>query len=135
MATVQTPQVKSWYPTVASDAGNMFVVRGKQSGTLVIAQNDIFEMVKVPQGAIIEEVIADMPACGAGVTMDIGITGVEENKFASAVDVSAAGIFRLSEQAGRGYEMLSDDTIDIKLEGANPTDDLTFSLSVYYRMA
>ena len=131
MAIIQTPQVKAWYPVLASDAGNLFVVRGVQSGTQAIAQNDVLEMVKLPKGAIIHEIIVDFPACGTSVTADVGC-GDTEDRFIAAKDVAAAVIARL--ESNRGYAMPAEDTIDIKLEGADPTDDLTIAMEVLYSL-
>lgn len=131
MAIIQTPQVKTWYPVLASDAGNLFVVQGVQTGTQVIAQNDVIEMVKVPNGAIIHEIVVDFPACGTSVTADIG-HGDNPDEFGDGVDVAAAVIWRL--ELSRGYAFTAEDTIDIKLLDANPDDDLTIRMTVFYSL-
>lgn len=98
------------------------------------AQNDFIELCRLPVGARILYGKTDNTAFGASVTMDIG-DGTTENKYASAVDVAAAGQDDFAHTwalYGLGRERLSTAiTLTAKLEGANPDSGTLRGYVVY----
>jgi hypothetical protein len=135
MTTHVGPQAKDWVSAIETDdryvkqVGYMPASHG-----LTLAENDIIQMVKVPIGAIVVDGFLLTGALGAGVTADVG-DGNTEDLYISAKDVSAASICTIFESTGTAgvpYVYTAADTIDIKLEGANPEDAIAFALIIGY---
>ncbi len=134
MTTHVAPQAKSWYPTKESDVGYHKVI-GYCPSThgFTLVQNDIIQMVKVPIGAIVTDVTLLTGALGTSVTADVG-DGNTEDLYISAAAVAAASITHMESVglAGVPYTYLAADTIDVKLEAANPAEEIAFALIVGY---
>jgi hypothetical protein len=135
MTTHVAPQAKDWVQAIETDAryqkqiGYMPAAHG-----LTLAQNDIIQMVKVPIGAIVTDGFLLTGALGGSVTADVG-DGNTEDLYISAVSVASASctaIFESTGTAGVPYTYTVADTIDVKLEGANPSDSVAFALIVGY---
>lgn len=134
MTTHVAPQAKDWYQAKESDTGYQKVIGYLPAGHgLTLAQNDIIQMVKVPIGAIVTDVTLLTGILGSGVTADVG-DGNTEDLYISAADVAAASITHMESLglAGIPYTYSAADTIDVKLEGANPADDVAIALIVGY---
>ncbi len=134
MTTHVAPQAKSWYPTKESDVGYHKVI-GYCPSThgFTLVQNDIIEMVKVPIGAIVTDVVLLTGALGTSVTADVG-DGNTQDLYISAANVAAASITHMESVglAGVPYQYTVADTIDVKLEAANPDESIAFALIVGY---
>lgn len=135
MTTHVAPQAKDWYQAKETDTGYQKVV-GYLPSThgLTIAQNDIIQMLKVPIGAVVVDGALLTGAWGTSVTADVG-DGNTEDLYISAADVSAASstsFFESTGLAGVPYTYTVADTIDVKLEGANPTDAVAMALIAGY---
>ncbi len=134
MTTHVSPQAKDWSPAWESDVGYHKVIGYLPAAHgLTLAQNDIIEMVKVPIGAIVTDVVLLTGVLGGSVTADVG-DGNTQDLYMSAVDVSGASINNMESVglAGVPYVYTVADTIDVKLEGANPADNIAISLIVGY---
>ena len=134
MTTHYSPQAKSWGPTKESDVGYHKVI-GYLPAThgLTLAQNDIIEMVKVPIGAIVTDVLLITGILGTSVTADVG-DGTTEDLYISAANVAAASTTHMESVglAGVPKQYTVADTIDVKLEAANPADNIAIALIVGY---
>lgn len=149
MATIYGNQAKLMFGQVnpgitevargSETRGKVRVMVFDRTGAQVIAQNDICVLGKLPKGARALRGRVAFSAHGAATTLDIGtytadhanvLTVVTENKFLSALDVSAAGVADFANTAA--LNMLaaaetSEVVVAAKYEGANPTDDATLT--------
>lgn len=108
------------------------------TGAIVI--NDVFQMCKVPAGAVILDVTygCDFLDTGTAVVTAVG-DGSSAGRFISGSTIgrsSAAGVARTTEAAGLNYTYAAADTIDIKCTTAPTTSSVTGNLylSVRYKM-
>jgi hypothetical protein len=105
----------------------------------VALTNNVFQMVKIPQGAVILEVIlaTDDLDSSTGLVLDVG-DGTTHDRFISGQTTvgRATGVCRLDQVDGLGYQYTADDTIDVTLHtqpsGAQTTG--TINLTVIYTM-
>lgn len=89
---------------------------------------NVFQMVPVPKGARVVEVIASALAQAA--TIAVG-DGDDPDRYIASASVAAAAVTRLNKAVGMGYRYTANDTIDITL-GATPTDGGTVTLTVLF---
>jgi hypothetical protein len=102
-----------------------------------LAASDILEMVKVPAGATIQEIIcATTGSLGATSTVEIGDGGDTDRFFAAAnFGNGAAGLVRLNVAGGHGYKYTSEDTIDVRIAtNATPATGAVVTMTVIYTM-
>lgn len=135
MTTHVSPQAKNWSPAPESDVGYHKVIGYLPAAHgLTLAQNDIIQMVKVPAGAIVTDVTLITGDLGTSITADVG-DGDTEDLYISAGDVATAAAVIHMESAGlAGVPKVysAADTIDVKLEGGNPADNVAIALIVGY---
>lgn len=127
--------------TVPSRGGiHLTSVHGTYELSAALVVNDVIQMVKVPKGARIVEVIlgsddldtggspAIILAVGDGTTADRFVTG--------STIAQGAGLVRLNQVDGIGYVYTAEDTIDIKVTTAPATGATsgTLNLTVIYDM-
>lgn len=105
------------------------------SAALII--NDVIQMVKIPAGATILDVIlsVDDLDSGTSIVLDVG-DGTTTGRFISGSTVGqAGGTVRLSVTDGNGYTYAAADTIDIKVTTAPAGGGTgTLNLTVLYTM-
>ncbi len=133
--TLYSPQAKGWSPVRESDAGNVQCAIGYVPVNTIgaINQNDVIEMVKVPLGAVVVDVMACVPNLGANVNITVGDgddTDIYVAEVAAATD--NAILRRTASNTGVPKTYSAEDTVDIKFLNANPTDNTAFSLIVMY---
>lgn len=135
MPTYRTPGVAA---TAQARAG---IDLTSQTQSLTIGTNllasDILEMVKVPAGATIQEIVLSTTASlGATSTVEIGDGGDTDRFFAAAnFGNGAAGLVRLGVAAGHGYKYTAEDTIDVKIAtNATPATGAVVTMTVFYTM-
>jgi len=114
-----TPQSK---PLADESRGKLRVSHFTFTGD--VAQNDLVELCRLPEGARIYSGRVDFTDFGTSVTMDIG-DGTTENKYASAIDVATAAgqsdFANTHALYGLGRERLAAGiTLTAKFEAANP---------------
>ena len=109
-------------------------------GTAELQLADVIQMVPVPSGATVLEVILasdDLDSSTAQpIVLDVGIAG-DADKFIDGSTVGAGGgVSRLNSVAGLLYQFTADDTIDITVQVA-PTTAVagTLTLAVCFSMA
>ena len=133
MTTHVSPQVKDWSPVRESD-----VIYHKVIGYLPAAHgltlgaSDTIQMVKVPLGAIVTDVVLLTGILTGTVTIDVGDGGVP-TRYINAANVAAASITRMNRsQSGVPYTYTAEDTIDITFNAQNPADNVAIALIVGY---
>lgn len=110
---------------------------GGSAGALGL--NDVLQMLKVPMGARIKNVILSVPDMdtSTGVVLSVGIGG-DTDKFIAAVTTGqAGGVAVMNNQDGHDYVMTAEDTIDILVATAatgTAATTGTLRLSVFYAM-
>jgi hypothetical protein len=105
-------------------------------GTNLLA-SDILEMVKVPAGATVQEIVLSTTASlGATSTVEIGDGGDTDRYFAAAnFGNGAAGLVRLSNAIGHGFKYTAEDTIDVRIAtNATPATGAVVTMTVFYSM-
>lgn len=100
--------------------------------------NDVIQMVKVPAGAKITEVILatdDLDTNGTPLLgLDVG-DGSDDNRFISASTIGrTSGVARLDQVDGLNYVYAAEDTIDVSVQAAPATGATsgTIRLTVIY---
>ena len=135
MGTVKSPQVQNWSPVRESDAGNVQCVIGYCPVNYAAwAQNDVIQMVKIPIGAVIIDVIFESNNLGSGVNFCVGDNN-NVCQYISNTSGNAAGICQRKNavlNVGVPIVFTNEDTIDVKLSAGNPTDNVQISLYVLY---
>jgi hypothetical protein len=134
--TLYTKQTKSWHQARESDAGNVQGVIGYLVGDQVLAQDDVVQMIKIPLGAIVMECILETAAMGSNVLGSVG-DDLDVDRYITATNIAAASLTRRNSVAplqgpGIPYRYVSDQTIDVVLSNANPTDNMSMRLDVFY---
>lgn len=114
------------------------VVIGTYELGAALAANDVIEMVKVPENAIIDEIILEASDLDTGgtpaITLDVG-DGSDTDRFIDGSTVGKnGGVDRLG--ASLGYKYTANDTIDIKVATGPATGATTgtIKLLVQYHM-
>jgi hypothetical protein len=135
MPTYRTPGVAA---TAQARAG---IDLTSQTQSLTIGTNllasDILEMVKVPAGATIQEIVLSTTASlGATSTVEIGDGGDTDRFFVAAnFGNGAAGLIRNGVAAGHGYKYTAEDTIDVRIAtNATPATGAVVTMTVFYSM-
>ena len=127
MATQTSAEVQDWSPVLESTYGNMLC--RQVSYAVDAAQNDVIQMVKVPQGAIIVDgYLRVSGAAGLLVTADVG-DGSDDDRFLAAADIDGTLFHRFN--LATPFEYSAEDTIDITVEGADPAS-ITYTLVIFY---
>lgn len=143
MADVQSPAViANNYPS--SNVPRGMVLASVGSYTIPATDGpgigDKVEMVRVPKGAIILDVVVSCPVAGtATMTIDVGDDALVD-RFVDGIVASAAFVSSLSADgddanSGVGYEYTTDDTIDMTFLTAAPTATHVYTMVVTYVMA
>lgn len=103
--------------------------------TFAAAQSagDVIQMVKVPTGAHVHDVIANWAGLGGGaLTVTIG-DGNSATRYSGSLSTNVAAVTRAT--AGVGYSYSAEDTIDIVVGTAtSATAGVTCRLTVLYSM-
>lgn len=135
MATYKTPGV------AVTEQARAGIDITSQTESLTISTNlaaaDILEMVKVPAGATIQEIILSTTgSLGGTSTVEIGDGGDTDRFFAAAnFGNGAAGLVRLGVAGGHGYKYTSEDTIDVRIAtNATPATGAVVTMTVIYTM-
>jgi hypothetical protein len=108
-------------------------------GTGELEAADVIQMVKIPKGATIQEVIlssTDIDVHGTPtVALSVGDASSATRFISSSAIGEAGGVARLDQLAGLNYEYTADDTIDIEVTTAAETAAAgTINLAVIYTM-
>lgn len=133
--TVSTAQAKSDL-ALTSVTGTYTV-----SATNTIAAADVLQMVKVPAGATIQEVIlscSDLDTNGTPTLAMVVGDGTTTDRFiitSGTIGRTAAGLVRMDNHAGHGYQYTAADTIDVVISAvATAATTGTIVLTVVYSL-
>jgi hypothetical protein len=116
-------------------SGELRVAYADYTTDQVLSQNDRIILFDLPRGARPLFYAVWHGAFGASVTLDIGYGALDaatENAFASALDVSAAGVKFAPVPTGGQVPLTADVTVAIQFEGGNPSDTADISVAIYY---
>lgn len=108
--------------------------------TAALVVDDVIQMVKIPKGARIVNVIlssTDLDTDGTpAIILDVGDGTVTDRFIDGATIAQAGGVQHLNEPGGTGYVYTDDDTIDVKVQVAPDvgTTSGTIGLTVDYDM-
>lgn len=112
-------------------------VTGTYTVSANLAANDIIQMVKVPKGATVQELIVSASASVAATsTGEVG-DGGDTDRFVSSGSIGggAASLSRLNAATGHGYTYTDEDTIDIKFTvQTTPTTGAVLKLTAIYTL-
>lgn len=99
------------------------------------ATNDVVQMVKVPKGATIQEIIISSSAgVGATANLSVGDTG-NAARYVASTAFTSASLARLGVHAGHGFVTTADGTIDVTAVSiATPTAGTVIRLTAIYTM-
>lgn len=139
MATVKTDVF------TAQEAGKMAINAGLiQSSVLTacaeyeasaLAANDVIQLVRLPKGAVVKEVVMDFDDLGTGTSADIGDSDDADRYIDGADTATAAGTARLNAIAGRNYRIGTNDGDDVlTLTNLGGSATGTIKVTVFYAM-
>lgn len=128
MATFTADEAAATAPAKGEGfSGNAKVVVSEYEITAALALNDVIQMVKVPVGAIVSNVVLatdDLDSGGSpAIVLDVGDGGNTDRYIDGATVGQAGGITDSSNLAidGIGYTYTAEDTIDILVQVAPAT--------------
>lgn len=122
--------------------GNVCAVAAVYEISAAIVVNDVFQMVRVPAGATILEIVLqtdDVDSAGPSVVFDVG-DGSSTDRFVDGCltgQVAANDVAcRINQVDGHNYVYSAEDTIDIIAQAAPATSETTgtLRLTVFYTM-
>lgn len=136
MATFTSDKVANTVTRRESSSAGVTCVHADLTVTAA-ATNDVFQMVKIPKGAVIYDVTLRASNIDTGTALLITVgDGGDTDRFITSSSVGqAGGIARLNNEAGLGYTYTEDDTIDVLVAtGATGVESgsPTISVSVQY---
>lgn len=135
MATYQADKTAT---TVQARGGiDLTSVTGTYTVAANLAANDVIEMVKVPAGATVQEVIVSASASVAATSTGQVGDGSDTDRYVTsgAIGGGAASLSRLNAATGHGFKYTADDTIDILFTvQTTPTTGAVLKLTAFYTM-
>ena len=120
--------------------GTVIAVKGTYTiPTGDLTADDVVQMVSVPKGAIILDVVAASSDTTTSLVIDVG-DGTTADKFIDGITASSAFVSSLSadgdpDNDGVGYQYTAADTIDMTFLAAAADATNVYTLIVTYRMA
>lgn len=138
MATYKTTRVSTPQPIRAGQG--VIQVSATYTVATALALNDIIEMVNVPNGARILEVILVADDLDTGGSPTIALEagdGGDTDRFIKASNIGqAGGVARMDNPAGGGYKYTANDTIDIKVSTGPATGatSVNVTLTAFYTL-
>lgn len=121
-----------------SNSPALYRENGTISRTVVFAPSasasagDVIQMVKVPQGAVVNHVAIAVSFSAGVVTANIG-DGNDTSAYAAAVVLSGSAVSSVMTGRGLGRSYSAEDTIDLVVTAiSTPPANATYKLSVNY---
>ena len=113
MATITATAAQAGAPAIMNVAGSL--TRSVQmSLSASLSSGDVIQMLRVPNGALITDVVFIVDALGGGnYTWAVGDGGTAGRYFVSLSAGSTSSINRMTLATGYGYSYSAEDTIDI----------------------
>jgi hypothetical protein len=119
MATYTTKQTASTKDAKRVHAG-VNAVSVIYSLTASISAGDILQLVKVPEGAVIDDIYIKADLTGSAFAAVLG-DGGDSDRFMAAFTLSAQGVVRASIGIPYSYSVSAYDTIDLVFSGVTST--------------
>jgi hypothetical protein len=119
---------------------NLKAATGSYALTAALVVDDIIQMVKVPAGATVLDVLVKVPDLDSGgspaITLDVGYGGDDDYWIAAATTGQAGGLVRATATTTVPLAFTAEDTIDIHVDTAPQTGATTGTLylTVFYTM-
>lgn len=137
MATYTATRAGSTYQARANIAETR--VTSSYTFTVAPANGDVVQMVKIPVGAIIQDVTLSSTDIDTNGTPTVSLVvgdGSDTDRFITTSTIGrAGGVARLDSQVGHGYAYTAEDTIDVVITAGPATAAVgTFVLTVDYTM-
>jgi len=105
---------------ICSVSGAFNIATVGEGGGVAFVDEDVVQMVKIPKGATVLDVIVDVPALESSTALRWSLgDGDSESRYIltnSTGISSAGGIVRLAVAGGSQYAYTEDDTIDFKIK-------------------
>lgn len=131
MATFQSSGVSS---TVQARGGiDITSVTRQFTVSTNLTTNDVIEMVKIPAGAtVLDVILSSSGSVGSTGNLAVG-DGGDTDRFITSTAFTAAALARMNSHAGHGHRYTADDTIDILAASiATPATGAVLRLTVQY---
>ena len=131
MATYSSSKVAT---TVQAKAGvDIISVTGSYTIVTALVTSDIIQMVKLPKGVTVQEVICSGSASvGATAALTVGDTG-NNARYITSTSFAASALARTNAHTGHGYLTTADGTVDITAGTmATGTTGTVLTLTVIY---
>lgn len=125
------------YPVYQPKAGELGCVTSTYEVTTALVVNDVIEMVRLPKGATVVDIILvtdDLDSDGTpAITLDVGYGGNDDYFLAASTIGQAGGIVRASAATAFPLTLTEEDTIDVHVDTAPDAGGVgTISLTVLY---
>jgi hypothetical protein len=142
MATTYTSNyAASTYFAAGHGSGNdVKFATGSYAITAALVINDVIQMVKVPAGATVFDVLVVVPDLDSNgtplITLDVGYGGDPDYFIAAATTGQAGGLVRATAATALPLAFTTEDTIDILVKAAPATSATTGTLylTAFYSM-
>ncbi len=136
MTAHKSPQAKSWYQERESDAGNVQGVIGylPDDHGLTLAVTDTIQMVKVPKGAVVMDLMYETGNLGANVYVTVG-DGSDTDRYISNTRHNGSGTLTRKNQTdlvGVPCTYSDQDTIDLSFTNQAPANNVAMRLDAFY---
>src|SRR3990167_7321390 len=99
MATFTSLQVASSFPVRMQEKGD-FTIHGEYTLTATLASGDIIEMIKIPDGAWVKELVlnhTNLDPDGSSTLLKLNVgDGADRNRFAESHTANRVGSFRIA---------------------------------------
>jgi len=116
-------------------------VTSKYTLTAALVEGDVIQMLKVPNGAVMQNVIVscddldtdDTPAA----VLEVGDGGDTDRYITGSTIAQGGGIASLAQHVGHGYQYTAEDTLDVKVTTAPATaayENLTITVTAFYSL-
>ena len=126
MATYSSDRVTSGIPVRFNEKGSDGEV-GTYSASAAISATDVFQMVRVPAGAMITDIILQIPGLSSP-SYSLG-DGVNTSRFTTTASSSFATLGQ-----GLGYSYSVADTIDVRFDAAATTATGKFVMAASWKV-
>lgn len=113
MATLTASAAQADRQAIFNVTGDTTRIVTRNVAGVTVSAGDVWQMLKIPSGAIVSELAFFFDAGGAGnYTVGIG-DGGSTGRYISSLSTQASSVTRMTTVAGIGYSYSVEDTVDI----------------------
>jgi hypothetical protein len=99
--------------------------------TTAPAANDVIQSPLIQAGSVVQDVMVVLSGFGTGSTVEVGY-GDDTDYFVTSTSGVAGGVLRANAATARPLVLTTNDTIDVKINGAGATAAGTVDISVTF---